>query len=156
MAVITFCAYHPQETSKLGYSFQQRRQYRSFDFWQGYPTGNFIEKKVSCLLAVDDWIIHLVAYQLVVFHKPMIWTLGEQQWRHVKGVDKRKVGLIIVKQVFRVVMDDIMSADIIYAIKEMEKIFLGIVVENGRIITKSTNIINHIVAPYFHIHYCET
>ena len=80
---------------------------------QGVPSGYFIPQKVACFFTVVERIVHLLGNELVVFNQPMIGPFREEQWRQIQSIDKKTSWTSFLKEVFGVVVDDVVATDVV-------------------------------------------
>ena len=73
-----FCPYHVEESFKFFLALQQRCEYSAFFVRQRFPVRYLVQQQVSGLFAVIHRIVHQFAFQLVVFHKPVVGTFRKQ------------------------------------------------------------------------------
>ena len=118
-----FGAYHAEKAFELFFSFQQRCEQFALFFRQRFPARHFVHQQVFCLFAVVYRIVHLVACQFVVFHKPVVRAFRKQKGRDVERIDQDPAAFPVGKQVFGVVADDIVSAEVVRFVEKREKLF---------------------------------
>ena len=87
VAILRASSHQIEESVELRLPPQQRSEESLFLFGPCIPTGHLVQKQITCLFAVVDRIVHLVADQFIILYKPMIGTFGKEQGREVKRVE---------------------------------------------------------------------
>lgn len=70
------------------------------------------------LFTVVDRVVHLVAEQLIILYEPVIGTFRKEQGREVERVDQPPRNLSILKEVFGIVVDDVVTTEILHTLEE--------------------------------------
>jgi hypothetical protein len=60
----------------------------------------------------------LVAEQLIILYEPVIGTFRKEQGREVERVDQPPRNLSILKEVFGIVVDDVVTTEILHTLEE--------------------------------------
>lgn len=111
-------AHQIEESVELRLPPQQRSEESSFLFGPCIPTGHLVQKQISGLFTVVDRIVHLIADQFIILDESMIGTFGKEQGREVERVDQPPGNLSILEEVFGVVVDDVVAAEIFHLLEE--------------------------------------
>lgn len=118
VAILRAGSHQIEKSVELRLPPQQRGKESLFLFGPCIPTGHLVQKQITGLLTVVDRVVHLIADQLVILDEPMIGTFGKEQGREVKRVDQPPGNLSILEEVFGVVVDDVVSAEILHTLEE--------------------------------------
>ena len=112
-----------EKAVEFGIALKEISENQAFVGREPIPLGKFVHQKVPGLHTVIDRVVQLICLEFVVLEESVIRPFREQQRGHIEGIDSnpflRLVGIImmynagalIVKQIFEVVMDDIVTAD---------------------------------------------
>ena len=148
-----FGFYQAKKPVELFLALQQRGKHLPFLFGQRTPPGHLIQEQVARLLAIVHRIVHLVAHQLVVLHQPVVRTLRKQQWRDIQRIHQCPAASPVGKQVFRIVMDDVVSAEVVRVAQEIKQLLLRCLMKSGTVLPKSPYIMNFMVfQSYLYVH----
>ena len=79
----------------------------------------------------------------------MVRTFGKQQGRHVEGVHQRTAVGGVGKQVSGIVVDDVVSADVVSTTQEVEQLLLRGFVEGGAVVPQCSDVV------YFPVFYSD-
>lgn len=107
-----------EESVELRLSPQQRSEESPFLFGPCIPTGHLVQKQITGLFTVVDRVVHLIADQLIILDEPMIGTFGKEQEREEKRIDQPPRDRLILEEIFGIVVDDVVSAEILHALEE--------------------------------------
>lgn len=118
VAIFRAGSHQIEKSVELRLSPQQRGKEPSFLFGPCIPTGYLVQEQIACLFAVVDRVVHLIADQLIILDEPMIGTFGKEQGREVKRVDQSPWNLSILEEVFGIVMNDVVSAEILHTLEK--------------------------------------
>ena len=71
-------------------------------------------KQFGSFYTVIDWIVEIRCLQFVIFQQIMVWTFRKKEWRKIECVDVFGGKGFWNKwfQIFKIMMDDIVSAKI--------------------------------------------
>ena len=119
VAILRASSHQIEESVELRLPPQQRSEESLFLFGPCIPTGHLVQKQITCLFAVVDRIVHLVADQFIILYKPMIGTFGKEQGREIKRVDQPPGNRLILEEVFGIVVDDVVSAEVLPTLEEV-------------------------------------
>ena len=109
------------------------------------PVCDFVQQQVFCFLAVVHRVVHLFACQFVVFHQPVVRAFGEQQGGDVERIDQLPVARPVRKQVTGIVVDDIMSADVVHPLQKVKQLFFRCFMESRAIIAECPDVVYFVV-----------
>ena len=118
VAILRASSHQIEESVELRLPPQQRSEESLFLFGPCIPTGHLVQKQITCLFAVVDRVVHLISDQLIILDEPMIGTFWKEQGREVKRVDQPPRYLSILEEVFGIVVDDVVSAEILHTLEE--------------------------------------
>ena len=118
VAILRTGSHQIEKSVELRLPPQQRSEEAPFLFGPCIPTGHLVQKQITCLFAVVDRVVHLIADQLIILDEPMIGTFWKEQGREVKRVDQPPRYLSILEEVFGIVVDDVVSAEILHTLEE--------------------------------------
>ena len=119
VAILRTGSHQIEKSVELRLIPQQCGEEPPFLFGPCIPTGHLVQKQITCLFAVVDRIVHLVADQFIILYKPMIGTFGKEQGREVKRVDQPPGNRLILEEVFGIVVDDVVSAEVLPTLEEV-------------------------------------
>ena len=88
---------------------QQCGEEPPFLFGPCIPAGHLVQKQITGLFTVVDRVVHLVAEQLIILYEP---------GREVERVDQPPRNLSILKEVFGIVVDDVVTTEILHTLEE--------------------------------------
>ena len=97
---------------------QQCGEEPPFLFGPCIPAGHLVQKQITGLFTVVDRVVHLVAEQLIILYEPVIGTFRKEQGREVERVDQLPRNLSILKEVFGIVVDDVVTTEILHTLEE--------------------------------------
>ena len=117
----------------------------SFSIIPCLPCSHFIHEQVTCFLTIVDGIVHLLTDELVILQKPMIRALRKEQRRKVERIHQRPLTFSVRKQVFRIVVNDIMPTDKLHTLQKMRQFVLGTAMIDSTIISQSPDIMDFVV-----------
>ena len=98
--------------------------------------GKFVHQKVPGLHTVIDRVVQLICLEFVVLEESVIRPFREQQRGHIEGIDSNpfllivskivmnNAGALIVKQIFEIVVNDIVAANEIGIAEHFKSLFL--------------------------------
>lgn len=93
---------------------------KSLRFCSGHASqrAHLVQKQITGLFTVVDRVVHLVAEQLIILYEPVIGTFRKEQGREVERVDQPPRNLSILKEVFGIVVDDVVTTEILHTLEE--------------------------------------
>ena len=107
-----------EESVELRLPPQQHSEESPFLFGPCIPTGHLVQKQITGLFTVVDRVVHLIADQLIILDESMIGTFGKEQGREVKCVDQPPGNRLILEEVFGIVVNDVVSAEILHTLEK--------------------------------------